>query len=458
MKLSSDSFNRLSLGIIEQYSCSPEQAMLKLTALSLNLVGTDALKSSLPLQAALLTAVNTGKRAFLGGVSVIIPENIPSLVNWPGKKSLNEIIVELGGNIVRAPVPEHFTLTFGKPGLIDNNCMQVICNNWQAGVLVNGENLPFDCSGEIPTAGIFAGAWSVFLAFLKMSRIDIASCDRTDGISLWRPDFPWLDNKAKGPSIELLPSKYWLLGLGHLGQAYLWNIGLLPYNNPAAVSLLLQDYDKIVDANWSAGLLSEKYHRNVQKTRVCSRWLEMRGFTTAITERKFDAGTKRTDDEPYLALCGFDSGFSRLHLDQAGFDLVVESGLGSSLGTFDIIAFHTFPGNSKTPQELWGEVDPAQQDFNETVYKILRKESDEVCGIIPLTISGKSMSASFIGACSAALCIAETLRGLHGGMRYDKINLQLRDIGSRNAISMGPFKLEMSKNGFVFIHKPASIC
>jgi len=35
----------------------------------------------------------------------------------------------------------------------------------------------------------------------------------------------------------------WLIGLGHLGQAYLRALGLLPFARPQDLSLILQDID-----------------------------------------------------------------------------------------------------------------------------------------------------------------------------------------------------------------------
>ena len=453
MELNTDTFNRLSLGLIEKDKCSPEEAISKLESLQLNLVCTDILHTSLPLQAALLTAVNTGKRAFLGGIYIKMPEKVICLLPWPGKKYLNDIATDLGAVITDEINDENFSLTFGLPGSIDDNRMQVVCNDWQAGILSADELSSFDTKGTIPTAGVFAGGLSVFLAFLKMSGINIAACDKSTGISLWRPDLLWLDPNAKGPQPEFLPKKYWLLGLGHLGQAYLWNIGLLPYSDPQSSTILLQDDEKLVKANLSAGLLSEAEHVNLYKTRVCSAWLESRGFKTTIAERRFDTNTKRINEEPFLALCGFDSASSRLSLENAGFDLIAESGLGSNLSTFDIIAMHTFPNASKTPVDLWGNEDEAKADINETIYCILKELDHEECGIVSLNISGKALSASFVGACSGALVIAELLRGLHSGTRYEKISIQLRNIEDRKAIlhKENIYLLEQSRNGFVQI-------
>ena len=450
MELDIDTFNRLSLGIMEKARCSPEEALRRLTSLSLHMECGEAIRHSLPLQAALLTAVNTGKRAFLGGISVNMPHDVSCLLPWPGKKGLNEIVVELGASISATTKTASLTLTFGLSASIDNDRLQVACNDWQAAVLTNNEQFPFDLGGTIPTAGIFAGALAVCLAFLKSSGIQLAAADRSVGLSLWRPDLPWLDGQAVGPIVMFLPKKFWLLGLGHLGQSYLWNIGLLPYQNPSDLTILLQDDDKIVPANWSAGLLTELNDKGEHKTRLCSRWLEARKFATLISERRFGEFTRRMDEEPYLALCGFDSSDSRLLLEKAGFDLILEAGLGGNLGSFDRVSLHTFPSAAQSPEQIWPRSSGQDSEINPAIYEFLKGMSDEVCGILPLTIAGKAISASFVGACTGALVIAETIRGLNGGIRYDKVSLQLRDLLSIHAIihKNGPYSLELARNGF----------
>ena len=167
---------------------------------------------------------------------------------------------------------------------------------------------------------------------------------------------------------ELLPEKFWMLGLGHLGQAYLWNIAFLPYKDRSKITFL-QDTDRMVKANWSAGLLcdDEKLLMNI-KTRICSNWLEKKGFKTRIIEKKFDESTKRNDEdeEPLLAICGFDSAKSRVSLEMAGFDLIVEAAVGGTLSTFDCISLHTFPNSEKTPHEIWGDI----ENYDEENYKL----------------------------------------------------------------------------------------
>ena len=175
--------------------------------------------------------------------------------------------------------------------------------------------------------------------------------------------------------------------------------------------------------------------------------MESRGFNALITERKFDEHTKGINEEPFIALCGFDSAFSRFHLENSGFDLIVESALCGNLATFDNIILHTFPGVSKTPKNIWGDVGETNQEINRSVLEILKKKDSDICGIIPLSITGKAVSASFVGACSGALVIAEVLRGLNGGMRYEKIVAHLRAIDDVKAKqhSKGKYIIEMSK-------------
>jgi hypothetical protein len=61
------------------------------------------------------------------------------------------------------------------------------------------------------------------------------------------PGYDWLSPNEDEPALRL-----WLIGLGHLGQAYLWALGLLPYASSDAVSLILQDTDIITPSTESS--------------------------------------------------------------------------------------------------------------------------------------------------------------------------------------------------------------
>ena len=131
---------------------------------------------------------------------------------------------------------------------------------------------------------------------------------RVLGLSLWQPDaeLDWLRGDSGEPDLIYLASKLWLIGLGHLGQAYLWGLGVLPYRCPEELSLVLQDIDVITPSSESTSMLTDAELVGQQKTRAMAAWAERRGFTTSIQERLFDASFRRQGPEPGVALCGLD--------------------------------------------------------------------------------------------------------------------------------------------------------
>lgn len=425
MDFSEDTFNRLSIALIEKNECGPEEALEELATYRLILNCGEKIRTSLPLQAALLTAANSANRAFLGGVFLIIPENVVCLLPWAEKKTLNEILLDLGAKPIEHPIGNVFMVNFGLPGNIDKNMVEVVASDWQGGVLVDGESSDLFNEGILPIGGVYAGGLAVGLAFMKVSKIQGQSLDQSTGLSLWRPDANWLSQDGVGPDSVTIPSEVWVLGLGHLGQAYLWTLGLLPYNDRKLVDVYLQDFDKVVVANMSAGLLCSAIDIGAYKTRLCSDWLEAREIQTRIIERKFNKHTIRGEEEPYIALCGFDNAHSRTLLEKAEFDLIIEAALGDDVNNFDKIMVHTFPSNVQSAEKIWGGVLPNFQ-VKEKVINALTKDNKKECGILELTIAGKAVSASFVGACAGALVIAELIKASNQGLKAEKIVSQLR--------------------------------
>jgi len=86
--------------------------------------------------------------------------------------------------------------------------------------------------------------------------------------------------------------------------------------------------------NFETGMTFTITDTGALKMRVCSKWLEARGFRTRIIERPFDSHFRCRTVEPQielrLALCGFDSNPARRDLAAAGFERVMESGLGGT--------------------------------------------------------------------------------------------------------------------------------
>jgi len=322
------------------------------------------------------------------------------------------------------PENDSFTQTiyFGSAPKPVDDSLSVFCSGWRGGVAPAGVPVSISSPHDFATGGVLAGALAVARGFLRVSGLSSRSLEAPQGISLWRPDLNWLDSAADGPELESLPKALWMLGLGHLGQANLWNIGLLPYQSPKDATFLLQDFDTVVRGNYSSQLLCEQNNIGRKKTRICSEWLEGRGFNTIVTERPFDETTKRTADEPFIACCGFDAAKPRRILENAGFDLIVECALGADAARFDRIILHTFPDARRQPADIWAK--DHQPEPDQRLVEAFRTKED--CGILAETLAKQAVSSSFVGAIAGALVTGEILRAFNGGVRCELIQMQVR--------------------------------
>lgn len=444
-----DQMNRLAKAVMQRHRLPYEEAVARLGRLRLHLVLPAHASHRPQYQAALVTAVNCGKRAFLGGVSIELPANqVCVLKGWLGRP-LTDVLLELGGTVMGGNPDADKTVLIGGAEEAGAEDVVVVADGWRGGLLSPGCRSPFRDEDTAPLGGVFAAGLAVGRAFMDVSGISAGALDESFGLSLWRPDLGWLDDGAAGPPLARLPEKLWLLGLGHLGQAYLWTLGLLPYPESASPLLFLQDYDHITEGNWCAGLLCEPKGVGRHKTRVCAEWAERRGFRTMLIERPFDATTRAGATEPRVALCGFDSASGRRVLERAGFNLTVESGLGSSLTHFDRIMLHTFPDATKRPEDIWPETAVSDvADFDRSLFS--PDEDEGECGILVDDLARKPISASFVGVAASAMVVAEILRGLHGGRRFELVAVHLRsNSGAKTVERNEAYQLRHAMNGAV---------
>ena len=418
------------------------------------------------LQVAVLTAASIATRCFPGAVRVVLDKVAPDSNSVLGpliRGSFAEALAELVG-------PQNLRLSngFGTTGKVllfgdvqaQPDALRVTFDGWIAQV---GPAASTGRLAERPycaLAGVLAGALALSEVFLSFAELNIAATRRTTGLSLWRPDLSHTHSAAQGPQVEVLPRELWVLGLGHLGNAYLWSVAALPYREPQAVEIYLNDYDEVEAENSETGLIFTPDDEGQLKTRVCSRWLEGRGFRTRLIERPFDADFRRRKTrpqiEPSLALCGFDSNLARRMLPGAGFAHVVDSGLGGTKHNFETISFHTLP-NPRTAEELWPDLSLEEQETQRRELERIAQEnpayeelSDDVCG--RANLAGKSVAVPFVGVTAAALVLAEAIRLLHDGPAYSDIKLSLSDLNSVSAIRKSNYTVQDSA-GVLFCDK-----
>ncbi len=386
-------------------------------------------------QAALMTAVNAGRRAFKGGVHVRLPADPVLTTGWATGSLVSDVVAQYGGTVVAELHADRPALVLGSPVAVAGKpILYLTWDGWTAGVVQQGgDRLGGD--GNVVAAVLAAGlgvseTFQQALGAVVPGRRDV-------GVSLWRPDLDWRTAEAVGPRLEYLPAELWLLGLGHLGQAYAWVLGMLPYSNPSDCDVGLLDFDEVVAGNTATQLLTSPAGIGLRKTRVVAAALRGIGMRTRISERAFDehfravSHAHQSRQEPLVALAGFDDVAPRRLLGGAGFERVVDGGLGAGPVEYLDMVLHTFPdtiGAADAFQEApprdhgWGPAYEAEVD-RQAASGIDRTAAR--CGM--LDIAGLTAGAAFVGVIAGTLAMADILRVLHDGQNYSVIALDSRE-------------------------------
>lgn len=431
-----DRLNRLvKLALDTGESASIEDAEKLFCCYKLSVAVGEEVRRSSTQQAALLTVVNCARRSLLGGVEVEGIAGMPLLLPLHPYRTLEEAVAGLGGKLVGAASQDTALVVVGDA--VQNAdrpfAVRTTFEGWAGGIVpVRTERLRLAERQEFIPSGILSGALAVAETFQYLRGNNPAVGRRAVGLSLWRPEAEWRDGEAVGPVVSRLPSALWLIGLGNVGQAYLWTIGLLPYKKPSEVQFVLQDYDALAESNDSTSLLTHRRLVGMRKTRAIAEWAEQRGFRTAIVERQFASDFRVGADDPAVALCGVDNALARGALEDVGFAKVIEAGLG--YGTKDYLGFrtHLFPGSRKA-RDIWhSEGDEREVRIDLPAYQSLQATGADQCGLTLL--AGRTVGAPFVGAVAACAVIGELLRMVNGCHAYELIDGHLKNLDYRAVV------------------------
>jgi hypothetical protein len=357
-------------------------------------------------QAAALTAVITAARCFLGGVALTGAIDQPLAIPFPGKaKTVGEAAKKLGAKSV--PNPARTVLIGNRPHQGSGLAVRAWWDGWIVGVR------PVDdlrSAGRVGTSlsGVAAGALAVTHAFLS-AQGDLSAGRIAQTFSLWSPG----NNGDAGPTRVYLPKALWFVGLGNLGQAYLWSLSMLPFMEPGKVDLVFQDFDVVKDVNWGTSILVPKRRYGMLKTRLAEDWAMARGFQVKRIDRPFDEHIHRRDTEPAVALAGLDSAGVRKLLGGAGFDFVVDCGLGMTAQDYRKIRLNVFDRQYGPAAHFSTVKDDVTRRHEDNIR--LAAYQDEIardpkaaCGLAE--IAGASAAVPFVSAFAGALAIAQTIR------------------------------------------------
>ena len=398
-----------------------EEAMDLLKSFGLTVVCGPEIKTSPAAQIALLTLVNLARRTFLAGVEIVGLGDAPALTRLTLEVDLITAVSKLGGHPVQEARSDWPFAVIGSAHLptIDLPAWRVTWHGWRAGAVPVRDAWAMNDDEAMPLAPALAASVCIAEAFSFHAGDHPLAGRRSCGLSLWRPGSDWTVPDDTEVTLAFLPSRLWLIGLGNLGQAYSWLLASLPYE-PGGLELMLQDFDRLALSNDSTSVLTSVDVLGRMKTRWAAEWLEARGIKTYLEERRFSAWTRRQADEPAVALCGVDNAPARAALEDAGFDLIIEAGLGAGPQSFRNFAMHTFPGPQRAT-ELWPTTLSADgPDVSHMpAYADLKKKGVDACGLAQL--ASRTVGVPFVGLVAAGLVVSELLRRLNGGDHYDVI-------------------------------------
>lgn len=428
--------NRVAFAIAEAHNITVEEAITMMNRSSVFLIAGDSILNSYSTQLAFITSVNIASRVFLGKVKCILPSNTANLLKLPAE-SFNDLVQFYGGTITKEePTKEDFKILFGLP-CFDNLCVEAISSGWRGGVNFYGnERISFtDISSRVSLGAVASASLAVYQAFCKVFNVNDSEMNLNYGISLWNLNLErdWFKDENEGPANPNLPRNVWALGLGHLGQAYLWTLGLMPYKNLKDTQILLQDKDIVGIENIGSQVLC--FERNVgkPKTRPCLEFLESLDFKTQIIEKPFvegDCKQEWCESYPFI-INGVDNVKTRKSIDRSCFKLFLDGATNGKCELFDSFTMRNISLNQKEPDAIWSLKEDGEVILHKNLYEIYEKK--HTCG----QLTNIGISTPFVGLFSSTILVAELVRSLNQGMSYSVVSLQMRDLSSIAAIEAG---------------------
>lgn len=425
--MNADSFHRLAKVFADSGEVETiEEAETTLANYGARIVLDQGVEVDDAAQIIALTAINCASRSFMGNVAIDAPCDIVLTVSGFAGRRLSEFLSWAGVNTTFVGHTQSWPVIeiseFGKSQV--REAIHPWADGWIFGI--NGQTRAR--SALFPPACVAAGGLAVSEVFSILRRDNPYAGRRAVTLSLWDPRKVG-SAAPDGLGVCLRIPSSWLIGLGHLGQAYAWTIGFMDPSPDA--TLFLQDVDEITSSTLSTSILSTTDLIKQRKTRIVSTWLEARGYKTALVERRFDQFQRVGPSEPRVAIFGVDNPATRRIIEGTGFSRVIDAGLGSGYRDFRAIRVRTFPGPSRAA-DLWSADVNSSDTIEAPAYRALLSSGADPCGVT--TLATRSVGAPFVGCVGAGYVIAALLRHQLGLDSFSVVDLNLRNPEGCDAI------------------------
>lgn len=412
-----DSFHRLMKLLVDSGDVATiEEAIATFAGYGVCLTLGEDIENDKGLQIMALTVINTAARSFQGNVHIV--GDLSLTLDVPGFEgsTLASFIEWAGVNVACIPGDAWPEIRVGR---CRTPAVRTSLEPWAAGWSFGIGSVPASRYAVFAPACIAAASLAVSEAFSLLRKDNPYAGRRPLSLSLWsmkadaaQPQDAF-DTAACGD--------LWIVGLGHLGQAYCWTLSMM--ERSSFTRLVLQDVDVITQSTLTTSVLSSPSDIGGKKTRTVSCWMEARGFETRLIERRFDANTRVAPGEPTTALFGVDNAGARRACESAGFSLVLDAGLGSGYRDFRALRIRGFPGTSSASR-IWASDDLEATPQLAPAYHALLQSGRDPCGVT--TLATRSVGAPFVGCYAAAFLVAEMVRRRIGLPAFNVIDSSLR--------------------------------
>lgn len=359
------------------------------------------------IEAAILTLLRAGPKTFLGGVELVGPLDERCTLAWFAGKSLGEVAAECGASVgqdadIRLP-----TICVGAGAAAADGFWLGLAVEADGFVLTPDVSRPspVDASVEAGVAG--AGA-ALNQAFQHIYRKTPQAGQRDVAFR-----FPTTDRQAARRDL-------WVVGLGHLGQAYLWTMMLKGgHARPALVRLT--DDDKVSTSSLSTCLLVDAADVGRKKVNAVAARLEGLGVKVERDPARVDLDAGPVTSAQPLCVVTVDNLALRRSLDRVHGAVVLEAGIGDGVDRFTRVQAHAFPGR-RLARDIWAGEDPKASrsvDISKPAYRSFLEESGDKCGTT--LVAGRSIATPFVGAFAGAVLARLAISGelLEHGWNFD---------------------------------------
>lgn len=391
------SFDRTELLLARKGVRSSNRGSL-LEGIRVGILADDRTCTSAQGQAAILTAVALCSRFARGGVMVRLGADA-TLYAMPSAL-LSDEVQRLGGEAWTKQTENSIVLgdvdpkTGGftvRPWSYDG---AYGCSSIRSGVGIEDDYVP----GTIAAAALAVGE---IFRYRVLGKTEVAPRDRN--MRLWTAS-----ERASLPrDFSTVVKAVWLLGFGHLGNAFAWTIAHTPTLRPR---LYVQDPQAVDVANASTQLFAVPADVGTMKVRVAERELNRYGVSveadpTAIDDRYVPA------EYPDIVLGGLDHVAPRRALSRADVSLIVDAGLGSTETTFAQYRINTIadPGAVIDLFQEATETSDLQGTVTTEAFAEMDDGSPEThCGLMAL--ADTDVAVPFVGTVVATLALTQLAR------------------------------------------------